>query len=100
VTTFSTNKNSKISQDFLNVHVEVQKNSFDFSVVAHKWQNTAGCILLYNNNNNNNNSNKRICYVMLNGLQRHNVVTSEALGPRSVLVSRGRGESLGKEECV
>jgi len=28
----------------------------------------------------------------------HKVATSEALGPDSVLVSRGRRESLGKEE--
>jgi len=33
-------------------------------------------------------------------VQRHKVVTSEALGPGSVLVSRERRESLGKEECL
>jgi len=33
-------------------------------------------------------------------VQRHKVATSEALGPGSVLVSRGRKESLGKEECL
>jgi len=33
-------------------------------------------------------------------VQRHKVVTSEALGPDSMLVSRGRRESLGKEECL
>jgi len=43
-----------------------------------------------NNNNNNNNNNKRI----------YKVVTSEALEPGSVLVSRGRRESLREEECL
>jgi len=31
---------------------------------------------------------------------RHKVVTSDALGPGCVLVSRERRESLGKEECL
>jgi len=31
---------------------------------------------------------------------RHKVVTSEALGPGSVLVSRERRESLREEECL
>ena len=39
---------------------------------------------------NNNNNNKRI----------YKVVTSEALEPGSVLVSRGRRESLREEECL
>ena len=30
----------------------------------------------------------------------HKVVTSDALGPGCVLVSRERRESLGKEECL
>jgi len=30
----------------------------------------------------------------------HKVATSEALGPGSMLVNRGRRESLGKEECL
>ena len=33
-------------------------------------------------------------------VQCHKVITSEALGPGSVLVSRGRRESLEKEECL
>ena len=33
-------------------------------------------------------------------VSRHKVVTSEALGPGSVLVSRERRESLGEEECL
>ena len=40
---------------------------------------------------NNNNNNKQICVAP-------KVVTSEALGPGSVLVSRERRESLGEEE--
>jgi len=31
---------------------------------------------------------------------RHKVVTSDALGPGCMLVSRERRESLGKEECL
>jgi len=31
---------------------------------------------------------------------RHKVVTLEALGPGSVLVSRERTESMGEEECL
>jgi len=42
---------------------------------------------------NNNNNNKQIC-------MRRKVVTSEALGPGSVLVSRERKESLREEECL
>jgi len=33
-------------------------------------------------------------------VQRHKVVTSEALGPGSVLVSRERRESLREDECL
>jgi len=33
-------------------------------------------------------------------VQRHKVVTSEALGPGSVLVSRERRENLREEECL
>jgi len=33
-------------------------------------------------------------------IQRHKFVTSEALGPGSVLVSRERRESLREEECL
>jgi len=33
-------------------------------------------------------------------VQCHKVITSEALGPGSVLVSRERRESLGEEECL
>jgi len=40
---------------------------------------------------NNNNNNKEICI-------GHKVVTSEALGPGSVLVSGERRESLGEKE--
>jgi len=39
------------------------------------------------------NNNKHICMVVPYG-------ASEALGPGSVLVSRGRRESLGEEECL
>jgi len=31
---------------------------------------------------------------------RHKVVTLEALGPGSVLVSRERRESMGEEDCL
>jgi len=30
----------------------------------------------------------------------HKAITSEALGTGSMLVSRGRSDSLGKEECL
>jgi len=43
--------------------------------------------------NNNNSSSKQICIAP-------KVVTSKALGPGSVLVSRERRESLGEEECL
>jgi len=33
-------------------------------------------------------------------VKRHKVVTSEALGPGSVLLSRGKRESPGEEECL
>jgi len=42
-----------------------------------------------------------ITIIIIHGfVKRHKVVTSEALGPGSVLLSRGRKESLGKEECL
>jgi len=43
--------------------------------------------------NNNNSSSKQICIAP-------KVVTSKALRPGSVLVSRERRESLGEEECL
>jgi len=41
----------------------------------------------------------KIIIIIINRfILHHKVATSEALGPDSVLVSRGRRESLGKEE--
>ena len=33
-------------------------------------------------------------------VERHKVVTSEALGPGSVLLNRGKRDSPGEEECL
>jgi len=38
--------------------------------------------------------------IIIRFVQCHKVITSEALGLGSVLVSRGRRETLGKEECL
>jgi len=41
-----------------------------------------------------------IIIIIIRFVQCHKVITSEALGLGSVLVSRGRRETLGKEECL
>jgi len=44
---------------------------------------------------------RQIIIIIINRfVWHHEVITSEALGPGSVLVSRERTESLGEEECV
>jgi len=42
----------------------------------------------------------KITITIIRFVQRHKVVTSETLGPGSVLVNRGKRESLEKEECL
>jgi len=41
-----------------------------------------------------------IIIIIIRFVQCHKVITSEALELGSVLVSRGRRETLGKEECL
>jgi len=43
---------------------------------------------------------KKIIIIINRFVQRHKVVTSEALWLGSVLVSRERRESMGEEECL
>jgi len=61
------------------------------------WQPFPGkCYRYYTCENNGKGVNIIINIICM----RHYVATSEALGPGSVLVSRGNRESLGEEECL